>query len=107
MDVSTIEVQENNVRNIETLQSDHKEADSRMFIYARYLVTNNQIGRITIASSDTDILIIACFHFSKSFFLLRTGSKQEMPTICVALLSNIYVKNMVLPSACLFQLSIH
>ena len=38
MDVSTIEVQENNVRNIETLQSDHKEADSRMFIYARYLV---------------------------------------------------------------------
>ena len=68
MDVSTIEVQENNVRNIETRQSDQKEADSRMFIYARYLVTNNQTGRIIIASSDTDILIIACFHFSESFF---------------------------------------
>ena len=48
MDVSTIEVQENNVRNIETLQSDHKEADSRMFIYARYLVTNNQLGELQL-----------------------------------------------------------
>ena len=46
IDGSTIEVQGNNVRNIETLQSDHEEADSRMFIYARYIVTNNQIGRI-------------------------------------------------------------
>ena len=40
-----------------------------MFIYARYLVTNNQIGRIIIAPLDTDVLIIACFHFIKSFFL--------------------------------------
>ena len=87
MDVSTIEVQENNVRNIETLQSDHKEADSRMFIYARYLVTNNQIGRITIASSDTDILIIACFHFSKSFFhaqnWFKTGNANDLRCVAV------------------------
>ena len=48
IDGSAIEVQGNNVRNIETIQSDHEEADSRMFIYARYLVTNNQIGRIII-----------------------------------------------------------
>ena len=39
-----------------------------MFIYARYLVTNNQIGKIIIASPDTDVLIIACFLFIKSFF---------------------------------------
>ena len=68
IDGSTIEVQGTNVRNIETLQSDHEEADSRMFIYARYLVTNNQIGRIIIASPYTGVLIIACFHFIKSFF---------------------------------------
>ena len=34
IDGLTIEVQGNNVRNVETLQSDHEEADSRMFIYA-------------------------------------------------------------------------
>ena len=44
IDGSTIAVQGNNFRNIETLQSDHEEADSRMFVYARYLVTHNQIG---------------------------------------------------------------
>ena len=41
-----IEVQRNKARNIEALQSSHEEADSRMFIYARYLATNCQIGRI-------------------------------------------------------------
>ena len=50
IDGSTIEVQGNNVRNKETLQSDHEEADSRVFIYARYLVTNNHIGPIIIAT---------------------------------------------------------
>ena len=44
IDGSTIEVQGNNMRNKGALQSDHEEADSRMFIYPRYLVTNNQIG---------------------------------------------------------------
>ena len=68
IDGSTIEVEGNNMGNIETLRSDHEEAhESRMFIYARYLVTNNQIGPIIIASPDTDVLIIACFHFIKSF----------------------------------------
>ena len=38
IDVSIIKAQGNNVTIIETLQSDHKESDSRMFIYARYLV---------------------------------------------------------------------
>ena len=50
IDGSTIEVQGNNVRNKETLQSDHEEADSRVFIYAKYLVTNNHIGPIIIAT---------------------------------------------------------
>ena len=68
IDGSTIAVQGNNFRNIETLQSDHEEADSRMFVYARYLVTHNQIGRIIIAYPDTDVSIIACFLFIKSLF---------------------------------------
>ena len=41
---SAIDVQGNNVRNIEVLQSNHEELDSCMFIYARYLVANNEIG---------------------------------------------------------------
>ena len=53
------------MRNIETLQSDHEEADSRMFNYTRYLVIKNQIGQIIIASPDNEVLIIACFHFIK------------------------------------------
>ena len=88
IDGSTIEVQGNNVRNIETLQSDHEEADSRMFIYARYIVTNNQIGRIIIASPDTDILIIACFHFIKSSFScselwFKTGNANNLRYVAV------------------------
>ena len=67
----------------ETLQSDHEKADSRMFIYARYLVTNNQIGQIIIDSPDTDVSIIACFHFIKSFFSsselwFKTGSVNNL-----------------------------
>ena len=59
-----------------------------MFIYARYLVTNNQIGRIIIASPDTDILIIACFHFIKSFFSsselwLKTGNANNLLYVAV------------------------
>ena len=88
IDGSTIEVQGNNVRNIGTLQCDHEEADSRMFIYARYLVTNNQIGRIIIASPDTDVLIIACFHFIKSFFScselwFKTGNANNLRYVAV------------------------
>ena len=67
------------MRNIETLQSDHEEADRRMFINARYLVTNNQIGRIIIAFPDTDVLIIVCFHFIESFF---SFSEQAQNSKC-------------------------
>ena len=88
IDGSTIEVQGNNVRNIETPQSDHEEADSRMFIYARYLVTNNQLGQIIIASPDTDVLIIVCFHFIKSFFScselwFKTGNANNLRYVAV------------------------
>ena len=88
IDGSTIEVQGNNVRNTETLQSDHEKADSHMFIYARYLVTNNQVGRIITASPDTDILIIACFHFIKSFFScselwFKTGNANNLRYVAV------------------------
>ena len=64
----TIEVQGNKVGNIETLQKDHEEADSRMFNQARYLLPNNQIWRIIIPPPDTDVFIIACFQFIKSSF---------------------------------------
>ena len=76
------------MKNIETLQSDHEEADSRMFIHARYLVTNNQIGRITIAFPDTDVLIVVCFHFIESFFSfselwLKTASANNLRYVAV------------------------
>ena len=87
------------MRNIETLQSDHEEADSRMFIYARYLVTNNHIGPIIIATFSSLHVSTLLNHL---FHAQNCGSKQEMSIICVTLLSMIYVKNMVLPSACLF-----
>ena len=71
-----------------TLQSDHEEVDGRMFIYARYLVTNNQVGRIIIAFADTDVLIIACFHFIKSFFScselwFKTGNANNLHYVAV------------------------
>ena len=94
------------MRNKETRQSDREEADNCMFIYARYLVTNNQIGRIIIASPGTDALIVACSTLLNHFFHTRIcDSKQEIPAIYVTLLSVIYVKNMVLSSA--NQLSMH
>ena len=41
---------------------DHEEADSRLFMYASYCSSNTTVGRIVVFSSDTDVIVIACYH---------------------------------------------
>ena len=41
---------------------DHKEADRLLFIYASYCSSNTTVSRIVVFSSDTDVIVIACYH---------------------------------------------
>ena len=43
--------------------TDHEEADSKMFVFCKYMMNTHQIQRIIIASPDTDVAVIACYQF--------------------------------------------
>ena len=43
---------------------DHKEADSRLFMYASYCSSNTTVGRIVVFSSDTNVIVTACYHYN-------------------------------------------
>ena len=58
--------------------SDHEEADSKMFVYAKYHADHGAKG-IIIASPDTDVAVLCCHHFHLSLrscdqLWLRTGT---------------------------------
>ena len=66
--------------------TDHEEADSKMFVFAEYLVNHHGIDQIIIASPDTDV--IACYQFatnlsslSKFWFKTGVGSKRRYVAI--------------------------
>ena len=50
--------------------TDHKEADSKMFVFCKYLLDNYNILRINISSPDTDVAVIACYQFVENLSLL-------------------------------------
>ena len=53
------------------LQSDHEEADSKMFGYSKYIIEHNQIERVVIHSPETDVAVICCFQFATSLATLH------------------------------------
>ena len=62
--------------------TDHEEADTKMFVLAHYLDTNFKPSRIVIVTPDTDVVVIACYQFSKKFESLKemwvkTGTKKK------------------------------
>ena len=42
----------------------HKEEDSRLFMYASYCSSNTTVSRIVVFSSDTELILIAFYHCS-------------------------------------------
>ena len=71
-----------------SLITDHEEADSKMFVFAKYTVDELGITRIVIKSPDTDVLVIACHYFCKSFdgcveFWFETGVAKNKRFILV------------------------
>ena len=71
--------------------SDHKEADSKMFVYAKYHA-DHSAKRIIIASPDTDVAVLCCHHFHLSLrscdqLWLRKGTGSDL------YLFMIYVQN--------------
>ena len=42
-------------------ECDHEEADSKMFVYCKYLATRYELSRIIISSPDTDVAVICCY----------------------------------------------
>ena len=58
--------------------SDHEEADSKMFVYAKYHADHGA-KQIIITSPDTDVAVLCCHHFHLSLhscyqLWLRTGT---------------------------------
>lgn len=57
-----------NGEDIILLNSDHEEADSRIFVYCEYFAnqtsdTDSVLKRIIIFSPDTDIAVLCWYHF--------------------------------------------
>ena len=46
-------------------------ADSKMFVFCKYMMEVYNVQRIIIASPDTDVAVIACYQFVDSLLLLR------------------------------------
>ena len=63
--------------------SDHEEADSKMFMYAKYLADHGA-KRIIITSPDTDVAVLYCHHLHLSlrrcdllWLRIGTGSNRR------------------------------
>ena len=70
------------VTDVEELECDHEEADSRMFIHAHYAAENENAGRVFITSPDTDVAVLCLFHCStlninELWFHISTGKKRR------------------------------
>ena len=70
------------VTDVEELECDHEETDSRMFIHAHYAAENENAGRAIITSPDTDVAVLCLFHCStlninELWFHTGSGKKRR------------------------------
>ena len=68
------------VTDVEELECDHKEADSRMFIYAHYAAESENAGSAIVTLSDTDAAVLCLFHCSTLNFIelwFHTGTGKQ------------------------------
>ena len=54
------------------LKSDHEEADRKMLVYCKYLLSR-PLSRIILSSSDTDVLVICCYHQTCCLTMLQVS----------------------------------
>ena len=70
------------VTDVEELECDHEEADSRMFIHAHCAAENEHAGHFILTSPDTDVAVPCLFHCStlninELWFHTGTGKKRR------------------------------
>ena len=70
----------------------HEEADSKMFVYCHFALTENMLQRIIICSPDTDVAVICCYQFVTSLSVeqlwFKTGVGKALRYIPVHEVSN-------------------
>lgn len=72
------------VEELETLKSNHEEADTRLLLHAKY--ATHPRSRIIIQSPDTDVLVLCVAHFDEipcEELWFRTGVKDRLRYIPV------------------------
>ena len=62
LDGSSWRISSHGKEQLPELFCDHEEADSGLFMYASYCSSNTTVGRIVIFSSDTNVIVTACYH---------------------------------------------
>ena len=77
LDSSSWRISSHRKGQLSELFRDHEEAGSRLFMYASYCSANITVIRIVVFSSDTDVIVIACYHCFK--IALGFGLEQVMP----------------------------
>ena len=63
-------------QDMEELESDHKEADTRMLLHAKHSADPGTT--IVIQSTDTDVLVLSVTHKSSKELWFRTGVKDQL-----------------------------
>ena len=62
LDGSAWRISSHGKEQLPELFCDHEEGDSCVFMYASYSSSNKTVSRIVVFSSDTDVIVIACYH---------------------------------------------
>ena len=65
LDGTSLKIQQQSTTQLDWT-CDNEEADSKMFVYVDYIAKTEDLQRIIIHSPDTDVAIIACYHFCSS-----------------------------------------
>ena len=87
LDGSTITITNGVIHNL-SLSCDHQEVDSKMFVFASYMVSEFGVQCIILSSPDTDVEVLCCFHFYKSMegcleLFFKTGIREKQRFIPV------------------------
>lgn len=57
-------VRRGHCEDVDVLESDHEEADTRLLLHAKYVADTYPACRIVLQSPDTDVLSLSVSHFS-------------------------------------------
>ena len=77
LDGSSWRISSRGKEQLPELFCDNEEADSRLFMNASYCSGNTTVSRIVVFSSDTKVIVVACYHCNH---LLQTCSEVWIRT---------------------------